>query len=104
MKGYAVTAGVGVPLWGGTGMFAVGYADVEACDNDKTGFDKAESTRLGASIGYDYPFSKRTNMYVVGGYYQDSIDNERYTSGGETYKRDRDPTTGVIVIGMRHKF
>lgn len=98
-KGYAVTAGVGVPFLGGTGMFAVGYADTEAADWDAA--DKPESTRWGLSVGYDYPFSKRTNVYAVAGYYQDSIDNDQRAD----YKGlDHDPSTAAVVIGMRHKF
>lgn len=99
-KGYSLMAGVSVPAFGGTGMFAVGYADTEAAD--WKGGDKPESTRWGLSAGYDYPFSKRTNVYAVAGYYQDSIDNANDTT--EAADRDRDPSTMAVVIGMRHKF
>lgn len=94
-KGYSVMAGVSVPAFGGTGMFAVGYADTDSAEDDSD----AESTRWGLSAGYDYPFSKRTNVYAVAGYYQDSIDNYDNAAGD-----DRDPTTTAVVIGMRHKF
>lgn len=102
IQGYAIMAGVSAPLGGGTGMFAVGYADTEAANDDlykKAGLEKPESTRWGASIGYDYPFSKRTNVYAVAGYYQDSVDNYEGAKSD-----DRDPSTCAVVIGMRHKF
>ncbi len=103
IKGYSVMAGVDAPLFGGTGMFAVGYADTEDADPD-AGDKKAESNRWGASIGYTYPLSKRTNVYGVAAWYQDSIDNERYKVNDEEKLRDRDAQNAIVYIGMRHKF
>lgn len=101
IKGYSVMAGVDAPLWGGTGMFAVGYADTEAADDDYKGVNEAkpESTRWGASVGYTYPLSKRTNVYGVAAYYQDKIENEEGMKG-----EDRDPSKAVVFLGMRHRF
>ncbi len=101
IKGYGVTAGVRAPLWGGTGMFAVGYADTEAADfdDDDGKYKKPELKRLGASIGYTYPLSKRTNIYGVAAYYQDKVDNY----GGERGK-DCDPSTTTVYVGLRHQF
>ena len=101
IKGYSVMAGVDAPLWGGTGMFAVGYADTEAADDDYKGVNgaKPESTRWGASVGYTYPLSKRTNVYGVAAYYQDKIENEEGKKGA-----DRDPSKAVVFLGMRHRF
>lgn len=98
IKGYSVMAGVDAPLFGGTGMFAVGYADTEDTDVDE-GDAKAESTRWGVSAGYSYPLSKRTNVYGVAAWYQDSIDNEGGVKGA-----DRDPSNAMVFVGMRHKF
>ena len=98
IKGYSVMAGVDAPLFGGTGMFAVGYADTEDTDVDE-GDAKAESTRWGVSAGYSYPLSKRTNVYGVAAWYQDSIDNEEGKKGA-----DRDPSNAILFVGMRHKF
>lgn len=101
IKGYSVMAGVDAPLFGGTGMFAVGYADIEDANDDWVGADKAkpESTRWGASAGYTYPLSKRTNIYGVAGWYQDSTDNWDGVKGD-----DRDPSQAVVYLGMRHRF
>ena len=97
-KGYAVTAGVDAPVWGGTAMFAAGYTSTEATDN-ATGAKKAESDRWGLGVGYNYPLSKRTNVYAVAGYYQDKITNESGVDGA-----DRDPSTTTVMLGMRHRF
>lgn len=101
IKGYSVMAGVDAPIWGGTGMLAVGYADTEAADSGYDGDEEAkpESKRWGASVGYTYPLSKRTNVYGVAAYYQDKIENEAGDKGV-----DRDPSKAVLFLGMRHKF
>lgn len=99
-KGYSVIAGVNAPLGGGLGMFAVGYADLEDCDDPAdAGKKKTEVQRLGASIGYDYPLSKRTNVYSVLSYSKDKLENEGNEAGA-----DRDPSTTILWVGMRHKF
>ena len=98
-KGYSVIAGVNAPLGGGLGMFAVGYADLEDCDDPADAGKKTEVQRLGASIGYDYPLSKRTNVYSVLSYSKDKLENEGNVAGA-----DRDPTTTILWVGMRHKF
>ena len=98
-KGYSVIAGVNAPLGGGLGMFAVGYADLEDCDDPAEAGKKTEVQRLGASIGYDYPLSKRTNVYSVLSYSKDKLENEGNVAGA-----DRDPTTTILWVGMRHKF
>ena len=97
-QGYSVTAGVDAPVWGGTAMFAVGYTTTEATDKAE-GLKKAESDRWGAGVGYNYPLSKRTNVYAVAGYYQDKITNEKGVDG-----EDRDPSTTTVMLGMRHRF
>ena len=99
LKGYAVTAGVDAPVWGGTAMIAAGYTHTEGADDLDT--EKAESDRWGVGVGYNYPLSKRTNVYAVAGYYQDKVTDE-YVSAGNY--RDRDPQTTTVMLGMRHRF
>ena len=79
-------------------MFAVGYSDTEQCEADAAGV-KEEMTRLGASVGYSYNLSKRTNVYGVASYYQDSYDNYQNEKD-----KDYDPSTAILWLGMRHKF
>ena len=97
-QGYGITAGVDAPVLGGTAMFAVGYSDTEQTESDAAGI-KEEMTRIGASIGYTYNLSKRTNVYGVASYYQDSYDNYQNKDGN-----DYDPSTAILWLGMRHSF
>lgn len=95
MEGYAVTAGVDAPVFGGTAMFGVGYAyGEEATDNAAT--QDAEFSRWGVSAGYTYALSKRTNVYGVAAYTQDKVEG----MGAD----DRDPNNYGLSIGLRHKF
>ncbi len=103
IKGYAFMAGVDAPVFGGTAMFALGYASTEDAAV-MNGAEKAESDRFGVGIGYTYNLSKRTNLYGVASWYQDSIDSEKVTSNNETTYRDRDPQTYQVIVGLRHRF
>lgn len=97
-EGYAVMAGVDAPLWGGKGMFAVGWSDAESAKArpSEAGNDQ-EFTRFGASVGYSYPLSKRTNVYSALGWHKDKkTDNVK---GTETK-----PTETIVYLGMRHRF
>ena len=100
IKGYSVTAGVDAPVWGGTAMFAVGYTTTEDA-LDISGRKNAQSDRWGVGVGYNYPLSKRTNVYAVAGYYQDKITDEYVAANNY---RDRDPQTTTVMLGMRHRF
>ena len=80
-------------------MFAVGYTSTESDWDLDADEKKAESDRWGVGVGYNYPLSKRTNVYAVAGYYQDKITNEDNVDG-----EDRDPSTTTVMLGMRHRF
>ena len=49
------------------------------------------------SVGYDYPFSKRTDVYAVASYMQDSWENNKD-------KVDADPSAYTLYVGLRHRF
>lgn len=93
LNGWSVNLSASAPLAGGTFLAGVGYVDAENADSVTTEFD---FTRILGSVGYSYPFSKRTNMYVAASYGQDKIDPDE----GNSYK----PTYGVFALGLRHKF
>ena len=104
-KGYSIMAGVDAPVFGGTAMFAAGYADVEAVDADKDddyNGKNPEMSRWGVAAGYQYALSKRTNVYGVVAYYQDSFDNYNKDADGKLYNNE--PSTATLFVGMRHKF
>ena len=97
-KGWSAQLGFDAPLAGGTALVAFGYADAESANSGKD--EKAndnEFKRWGASVGYTYSLSKRTNVYGVAGYYQDKkTDN--------VAKSENKPETTTVIVGVRHKF
>lgn len=97
IKGYGLNLSANFPVAGGKIMAGLGFVDAEAADSEKA-YDGDEFQRYVVSVGYDYPFSKRTDAYVVASYMQDSIDYKDAT------KSDVDPTAYTFVVGLRHKF
>ena len=101
MKGWSLGVSAGIPAAGGTIMVGAAYLDADAADSQDTATDKAhkddELTRWIVSAGYDYPFSKRTDVYAVATYTQDSL---KYTGNYD----DQDPYMFGVMVGLRHKF
>ena len=96
VKGFGVGLSASAPLAGGTGMFGLAYVDAEQADSVKAGdFD---FTRWVVSAGYDYPFSKRTDVYAVASYMDDEVDNKAAASA------DWNPSAYTFMVGLRHKF
>lgn len=104
-KGYSVSLSADAPVAGGKVMFGLGYVDAESSDwaNDY-GFSGAmdvDFKRYVVSVGYDYPFSKRTDVYAVASYMQDQSDWNPTDGGPST---SWDPSAYSVIIGLRHKF
>lgn len=95
IKGYGLNLSANIPVAGGKIMAGLGYVDAEAADSVDNG---DEFQRYIVSAGYDYPFSKRTDAYVVASYMQDSVDY------GAAKSPDVDPNAFTFVVGLRHKF
>ncbi len=85
IEGYGIVAGTAVPVCGGSVKFSAGYMHAES---DKT---NKKANRWMAGAGYQYPISKRTNLYTGVGYVQDSADN-------------RDPYAVQAIAGLKHNF
>ena len=104
-KGYGVSLSADAPVAGGKVMFGVGYVDAESSDwaNDYgfSGNMDVDFNRYVVSVGYDYPFSKRTDVYAVATYMQDQSDWNPTDGGAST---SWDPSAYSVVIGLRHKF
>ena len=96
-KGWSLGVSASIPAAGGQVLVGAGYMDAEAADSQKAAKDD-ELTRWVVSAGYDYPLSKRPNVYGILTYAQDSLD---YT---DTAAKDQDPTVFAAMIGLRHKF
>lgn len=96
VKGYAVTLTGDAPLWGGKAMFGVGYTDAETADSQDLTQD-VDFKRYVVSVGYDYPFSKRTDLYAVASYMQDNWEENKAKDEG-------DPSAYTLYVGLRHRF
>lgn len=108
MKGYAISLSADAPLAGGKAMFGVGYIDAEAADSmsdlvagtDYADYKDADLKRYVVSVGYDYPFSKRTDVYAVASYMQDQVD----LVNGAQKSAEWEPSAYGIYVGLRHRF
>ena len=101
LKGFGVGLSASIPVAGGNVLVGAGYMDAEAADSQDTATSTTkndELTRWVVSAGYDYPLSKRTNVYGILTYAQDSLE---YTT---TATPDQDPTVFAAMVGLRHKF
>lgn len=96
VKGYAVTLTGDAPLWGGKAMFGVGYTDAETADSQDLTQD-VDFKRYVVSVGYDYPFSKRTDLYAFASYMQDNWEENKA-------KVEGDPSAYTLYVGLRHRF
>ena len=94
VKGYGLSLTGDAPLAGGKAMFGVAYTDAESADSDKT--NNVDLQRYVVSVGYDYPFSKRTDVYAVASYMQDNWENGNASVG--------DPSAYTLYVGLRHRF
>ncbi len=98
MKGWSLGVSAGIPVAGGTVMVGAAYLDAEAADSESAEATKDdELSRWIVSAGYDYPFSKRTDVYGVVTYNQDNL---KFTNNAP----DQDPYMFGVMVGLRHKF
>ena len=97
MKGWSIGVSAGIPAAGGTVMVGAAYLDAEAADSVEATNKDDELSRWIISAGYDYPFSKRTDVYGVVTYNQDSM---KYTGN----HADQDPYMFGVMVGLRHRF
>ena len=97
MKGWSIGVSAGIPAAGGTVMVGAAYLDAEAADSVDAANKNDELSRWIVSAGYDYPFSKRTDVYGVVTYNQDSL---KYTGNYP----DQDPYMFGVMVGLRHRF
>lgn len=85
-EGYSVALGVGVPAFGGTAKFSVGYLDAQAKEGTQ------DIQRYNAAVGYDYQLTKRTSFYSAASYTKDNANT------------GINPNTVEVQAGIIHKF
>ena len=91
VDGYGLSLGVNYPIGGGVAKAQVAYRDME------NQYDE-EFNRWTVAAAYDYPLSKRTAVYVMTGYTQESMEGSRRT------QFDADPKAYEFTAGMVHRF
>lgn len=92
-KGWSLGVSSAIPAAGGKLLVGAAYMDAETADSYR-GSD-VDLTRWIVSAGYDYPLSKRTNVYGVVTYNRDRIE------AGST---KIEPTVYGAMLGLRHAF
>ena len=98
VKGWGLGVSASIPVAGGDVLVGAAYLDAESADSEKTAdHTNDELSRWIVSAGYDYPFSKRTDVYGVVTYNQDSLDSDAAAD-------NRDPSVFGVMIGLRHRF
>ena len=97
MEGWSLGVSASIPAAGGTVLVGAAYLDAEAAGSVTGEAKDDELNRWIVSAGYDYPFSKRTDVYGVVTYNQDQMDSK-------TADNDRDPSVYGVMVGLRHKF
>ena len=98
LEGWGLGVSAKIPAGPGVALVGVGYVDAEAAGSVAAANEKDELSRWVVSAGYDYPFSKRTDIYVAATYMQDSLE---YTAANTA---DRDASVIGAMVGLRHKF
>ena len=88
VDGWGASVGVNYPLGGGTIRASVNYRDMS---NE----DDVDFTRWTVAGAYDYDLSKRTSVYVMGGYSEEKV---------ESAAAEGTPSGAEVAFGMIHKF
>ena len=94
VDGYGVSLGVNYPIGGGVAKAQLAYRDME------NQLDQ-EFNRWTIAAAYDYPLSKRTAVYAMTGYTQESMEGQVNGNGA---KYDADPKAYEFTVGMVHRF
>ena len=94
VDGYGLSLGVNYPIGGGVAKAQVAYRDME------NQLDQ-EFNRWTVAAAYDYPLSKRTAVYAMTGYTQESMEGQVNGNGA---KYDADPKAYEFTVGMVHRF
>ena len=90
VSGYGLSLGANYPIGGGTLKGQAAYRDMNNTDN-------VDFNRWFASVGYDYPLSKRTNLFAMTGFGREKVENN-------TTRRKATPYGFEFTTGIVHRF
>jgi predicted porin len=102
LQGWGVTLGTQIPVYTGKLTLAGYYVDASAEDTvkDTLTFDR-DASYLGFAARYEYPLSKRTQIYTGAGWYQAKADSHSAISDEtDDYKEQE----AQFYVGMTHRF
>lgn len=88
-EAWALSTGVDFKALGGTVKASIAYADAENQNVTENG----DMKRFNAGLGYVYPFSRRTSVYSIAGYFQQDAD----------WQED-DIRAHEVIIGLMHRW
>ena len=102
LKGYSLSLSASVPLGGGNLLAGATYLDSDFADSHEKVSELKDVTleRYIVSVGYTYNLSKRTNLYGVASWMQDSVEGVKIL-GTEL---ESDPSVYTFMVGLRHSF
>ena len=108
-QGYGLHVGTIVPVAEGELTVGAYYVDAKLKDiaySDRTGFyDDMDADYLGLAARYTYPLSKRTTLYVGGGYAEATVDAPTNKGAAITgYGSDQKGKVGNAYVGLTHTF
>ena len=95
IDGYGIKLAAAAPVLGGTLQGMVGYMDAESSD---TKVEDLEVSRYTVALTYDYPLSKRTELYTAASYTKDDFKNN------DDSAEDHKPNNTAFMFGMAHYF
>ena len=101
MKGWGMAIGAQVPAAAGKFTFGAYYLDAKAEDVAlrNVSFDR-DFDYIGAAVRYEYPLSKRTQIYTGAGCYQATADAEKAIGETSDYKEKE----AQVYLGVTHRF
>ena len=100
-KGYSLQLGTTVPAWGGTVKANVGWMDAKV-DHEylvSDVYEYGDTDRIGFSLGYVYPLSKKAEVYVGAGVTKDSSNAKLKADDSSA-----DPIAYEVVSGLLIRF
>lgn len=90
VSGYGLSLGMNYPIGEGTLKGQVAYRDMDNTED-------VDFNRWYVTLGYDYPLSKRTNLYAMTGFTQEKVENN-------VTKEEATPYGYELSIGIVHRF
>lgn len=93
VSGYGLSLGMNYPIGEGTLKGQIAYRDMD----NTTDTNDVDFNRWYVALGYDYPLSKRTNLFAMTGFTQEKVENN-------VTKEEATPYGYELSVGIVHRF